>query len=198
MAAYIERTFSIPELKGISKKSIDEHLKLYSGYVKHSNLIQDKIAEYSASIDQHGYALGEIQRRFGFEFNGMRNHEYYFASLEGGATALSADSEFKKAVEAQWGSFDTWLARIKSIAMTRGIGWAITYFDAVTGQLVNTWVDEQHLGQLNGLSYVVGIDMWEHAYFLDVVTDKKKYVEAYFENINWSVVEHNFVQSKKI
>lgn len=98
-----EKKFNIPKLTGISEKNIEEHLKLYSGYVKNANTILSKIDEYSAdenptvgSEQEHSYALGEIQRRFGFEFDGMRNHEYYFAHFEGGPNELGDDSELKK------------------------------------------------------------------------------------------------------
>ncbi len=191
MEKYVEQKFNIPELKGISKKSIDEHLKLYAGYVKHSNLINEKIAEYVQDMEKNSYVLGELKRRFGFEFNGMRNHEYYFKSLEGGARKLTEDSSLKTAIE-KIAPFDAWLAGFKSLAMTRGVGWAILYWDAETRQLTAAWIDEQHLGQLNGLQYILGIDMWEHSYYMDYGTDKKKYVEAFFENLNWTVVEENF------
>jgi Fe-Mn family superoxide dismutase len=81
--------------------------------------------------------------------------------------------------------------------MTRGIGWAILYWDRETKQLVNGWVDEQHLGHLNGLQYVVGIDMWEHSYYLDFATEKKKYVEAFFANLNWATIEEIFKWATK-
>src|SRR3989344_1305670 len=103
MKKYEEIKFNIGELKGISKKTVDEHLKLYAGYVKHTNLILEKIDEYAKDSEKHAYALGELQRRFGFEFDGMRNHEYYFKSLEGGAKALPENSALKKAVEKEWG-----------------------------------------------------------------------------------------------
>ncbi|MBX4198185.1 Fe-Mn family superoxide dismutase [Candidatus Parcubacteria bacterium] len=189
---YQEQKFSIPELKGISKKSVDEHLKLYAGYVKHTNLILDKINEYAQDAEKHAYALGELQRRFSFEFNGMRNHEYYFKSLEGGPEMLGDNSMLKVAVEKEFGSWDGWLNRFKAITLTRGIGWAILYWDSHAKRLVNAWVDEQHLGQLNSVQYIVGIDMWEHAFYLDYATEKKKYVDAFFENLNWSVIENNF------
>lgn len=191
---YTEQKFTIPELKGISKKSVDEHLKLYAGYVKHANLIQDKIKEYVQDAEKNAYVLGELQRRFGFEFDGMRNHEYYFKSLEGGAKALSADSKLKKQIEKQWGSFEAWLNMFKSIALMRGIGWAIMYWDPETKQLTNAWIEEQHLGHLNSLQYVIGIDMWEHAYYLDFATAKKGYVDAFFDNINWTQIEENFMK----
>jgi superoxide dismutase, Fe-Mn family len=189
---YEEKKFNLPELKGISKKSVEEHLKLYAGYVKHSNLILEKIEEYKKDSEKHAYALGEIQRRFSFEFNGMRNHEVYFAGFEGGAKPLT-EGDLKAAIEKSFGSFDGWLQTFKAIALTRGIGWAMLYYDPTTKGLVHAWVDEQHLGQLNGCTMILGLDMWEHSYYMDYVPgDKKKYVEAFFENLNWEVIEENY------
>ena len=193
MKKFEETKFAIPALKGISAKTIEEHLKLYSGYVKFSNLILEKIDELAKDAEKNAYALGELQRRFGFEFDGMRNHEYYFKSFEGGAKAPSADSALKSAVEAEWGSFDGWLARFKSIAMTRGVGWAILYYDPVTKRLLNAWIDEQHLGHLTGLSPILALDMWEHSFVADYQpSGKKTYVEDFFANLNWGVIEGNF------
>lgn len=201
MKKFEEVKFNIPALKGISAKTVEEHLKLYAGYVKHANLILEKIAEYSADSEKHAYALGELQRRFGFEFDGMRNHEYYFRSFEGGAKALDAAAEvsaLKKAVEEEWGSWDGWLARFKAIALTRGIGWAMMYYDPVTKRLLNAWVDEQHLGHLTGLSPVLALDMWEHSFVADYQpSGKKQYVEDFFANLNWQVIEENFKKASK-
>jgi Fe-Mn family superoxide dismutase len=181
-------SFDIPELEGISKETIDGHLGLYAGYVKHVNLIREKIDDYSADTDQNGYAISEMQRRLGFEFGGMRNHEYYFAQLEGGPTPL-ADGSLKEKISYQWGSYDVWLERFKQIAMTRGVGWAMLYHDPHTDQLVQTWVDEQHIGQLADVDIVLALDMWEHSYMRDYnAKDKAQYVEAFFANLNWDVV----------
>jgi Fe-Mn family superoxide dismutase len=181
-------SFDIPELEGISKETIDGHIGLYQGYVKHVNLIREKIAAYSADPDNNGYAISEMQRRLGFEFGGMRNHEYYFTQLEGGASELP-DGALKEKIEFQWGSFDAWLERFKQIAMTRGVGWAMLYHDPHTDQLVQTWVDEQQLGQLADVDLVLALDMWEHSYMRDYnAKDKGQYVEAFFNNLNWEVV----------
>lgn len=178
---------------GLSAKNIEEHLKLYAGYVKNANLIIDTIKEYEDSGKDNTYAINELQRRFSFEFNGMRNHEYYFTSLVNGPKPLPEDSQLKIAIEKQGKSFTTWLLSFKSLALTRGIGWAVLYYDKQTNQLIQSWVDEQHIGQLNGLPWVLGIDMWEHAYLFDYIpADKKKYVEAFFEALNWEVIEENF------
>ncbi|MCX6751147.1 MAG: superoxide dismutase [Candidatus Nomurabacteria bacterium] len=197
MQTFIQKTFNIGELKGLSAKNLEEHLKLYAGYVKHTNLILEKIGEYMVDAEKNVYVIGELHRRFGFEFNGMRNHEYYFKSLEGGTKKLSEDSKLMFAIKKDAPSFDTWLSGFKTLAMTRGIGWAVLYWDKQTGQLLNAWIDEQHLGQLNGLDWILGIDMWEHAFIYDYPTsEKKKYIEAFFENLNWEVIEENFKKAQ--
>jgi len=196
MKTFTPKTFNIPELKGISTKTIEEHVKLYQGYVKHANLIIEKIAELGADAEKNAYAISEVQRRFGFEFDGMKNHEYYFEQFEGGANQNL--NELKTAIEEEWGSFDAWLARFKAVAMTRGIGWAILSYDKTNDRLVNSWIDEQHLGQLNSVNIILALDMWEHSFLFDYVPgDKKKYVDAFFENINWEVVEKRFVEAGK-
>jgi Fe-Mn family superoxide dismutase len=185
---YEAKTFDIPELDGISTKTIEEHLGLYKGYVKHVNLIHEKIAAYKEDAESNAYAIAEMQRRLGFEFGGMRNHEYYFEQFEGGATALS-DGKLKDMLDAQYGSFDGFIAHFKTIAGTRGVGWAMLYLDSKNEKLVCTWVDEQHLGQLADLHIVLGLDMWEHSYMLDYApSEKKQYIEAFFKNVNWEVV----------
>ena len=199
MKKFEEMKFNIGALKGISAKNIEEHLKLYAGYVKNTNLILEKIPEYEGYAKEDTFApyvVGEIQRRFSFEFNGMRNHEYYFKSLEGGVNSLQANSKLKMTLEKQAPSFDAWLNSFKLLAMTRGVGWAVLGWDKQTEQFVHIWIDEQHLGQLNGVSWILGIDMWEHAFVYDYSTsEKKKYVEAFFENLNWEVIENNFKEA---
>ncbi len=193
---YTEKKFELPELPGISTKTIEEHLKLYAGYVKHSNLILEKVSELSATPDEaakNAYTIGELQRRFGFEFDGMRNHEYYFEQLEGGAKAWNSDSALAAKISETWGSTDAWLERFKALAMTRGLGWAILYHDQTSDKLVHAWIDEQHLGHLTGLKVILALDMWEHSYMLDYApSEKKKYVEAFFANLNTSVVEQRY------
>jgi Fe-Mn family superoxide dismutase len=188
-----EKKFNIGKLVGISEKTTEEHLKLYAGYVKNANLILEKIGEMSVDAEKNAYAISETQRRFGFEYNGMRNHEVYFDSLEGGAKAITVDGELAKCLAYLWGSFDKWLAQFKSIAMTRGVGWAMLYYDRKEMRLLNAWVDEQHLGQLSGCAPILALDMWEHSYVADYQpSGKKKYVEDFFTNLNWEKVEKNF------
>ncbi len=186
---YEEKKFNIGKLEGISERTVAEHLKLYAGYVKHTNLILEN--------SDAGYTGAEVGRRFGFEFNGMRNHEIYFSLLESGAQSPKTDGELYKAIAKQWGSFEAWLENFKKIATTRGPGWVMLYKDTQTGNLLNSWVDEQHSGILNGLPIIIALDVWEHAFFLDYSpADKIKYVEAFFANLNWSVAEQLFLNAR--
>lgn len=195
MKKFEERKFAIPELKGISAKNIEEHLKLYAGYVKNANSIIEKIPEYETWAEKDPfvtYFTSELSRRFAFEFDGMRNHEYYFASLEGGAAPLS-DGPLMQAIKENFGSYDAFLSRFKAVALTRGIGWTVLYHDKHSNQLLIQWIDEQHLGHLTGLSWILGIDMWEHAFVADYQpSGKKQYVEDFFSNLNWKNIEGNF------
>ncbi len=185
---YEAKTFDIPELDGISAKTIEEHLGLYKGYVKHANLIREKIDAFGNDPENNAYPIAEMQRRFGFEYGGMKNHECYFSQFEGGSTSLQ-ESRLKDMIEKEWGSYEDWFQQFSKIAMTRGVGWAMLYIDRSTNQLVQTWVDEQHLGQLAEADIVLALDMWEHSYMLDYPpSEKKKYVDAFFANLNWEVV----------
>lgn len=194
---FTAKEFKIPALKGISAKNIEEHLKLYSGYVKHANLIIDKVAELKKDMEKNAYALAEVNRRFGFEYNGIRNHELYFSSFEGGPQELDKKSSLAGKIEETWGSFEGWLAEFKSLGMTRGVGWAILFYDQKDDRLLNAWVDEQHLGQLQGCTPIVALDMWEHSFVADYQpSGRKNYLEDFFANLNWSVSEKAFKDLK--
>ena len=191
---FTAQKFNIPELKGISKRTIDEHIKLYEGYVKNLN----QIHEIVENVNNPEYARRESYRRQGFEFGGMRNHEYYFNSLSDGSTTLTTGGQLMLAIEKDFDSFENWLTVFKGLAMTKGIGWAMLSYDKKTGQLLNHWVDEQHIGHLVSTSPILALDMWEHAYVYDYPTsEKKKYIDAFFENVNWEVIEKNFIDAQK-
>ncbi|MFA6269705.1 MAG: Fe-Mn family superoxide dismutase [Candidatus Paceibacterota bacterium] len=189
-----EKKFEIPELKGISAKNLEEHLKLYSGYVKNTNLILTMIEQYGKVDDEGGkYSVMEISRRFSFEYNGVRNHEIYFNSLSDGAKNLEEGSALKNKITEEFGSFEKWLIYFKSLATTRGIGWAMLYWDKKDQRLLNAWVDEQHIGQLQDCAPILALDMWEHAFVTDYQpSGKKQYIEDFFENLNWQKIEENF------
>lgn len=191
---YTARTFALPELKGLSPKQIEVHLALYEGYVKHVNLIMEKIAAYKAAdAEGNAYAINELRRRLGFEFDGMRMHEYYFEQFEGGTAPADPEGNLGQAAAEKYGSWDAFISHIKEVAGTRGIGWVIVYADPRANTLHTAFVNDHEIGQLAGLPILLAVDLWEHAYMVDYVpADKKSYVEAFLDNVNWTTVEARF------
>lgn len=198
MQKFEEKKFNIPALTGISTKNIEEHLKLYAGYVKNANGIMETFGKLNADPAANSYLLGELGRRFSFEYNGMRNHEVYFSSFEGGPKTLGEKSMLKKMIAEAWGSFDEFLAAFKNMAATtRGVGWAVLWYDRTDKRLLASWVDEQHLGQLQDCAMILGLDLWEHSYVADYQpSGKKKYIEDFFANLNWEIVEKRLVDAR--
>ncbi|MBV9349703.1 MAG: superoxide dismutase [Patescibacteria group bacterium] len=176
-------------MDGISAKQLDIHIKLYEGYVKHVNLIEEIIAAYGKTTDEGGkYSLAEVKRRLGFEFNGMRMHEHYFAQWEG--TPAPIEGAVAEALSAQYGSMDAWMAEFKAVGMMRGIGWAMLSYDPLDKRFFNHFVADHELGQLNSTVTVLALDMWEHAYMVDYTpAEKAQYIEAFFKNLNGKIVE---------
>lgn len=193
--AYTLKTFALPaSLEGLSEKQIKAHLGLYEGYVKHVNLIMSMIAAYGQTTDEGGkYSLAEIRRRFAFEFDGMRMHEYYFEQLEKGATAMSAGSALAKAAQEKYGSYENLIAHVREVAASRGTGWVVVYADPRANTLHTVFVSSHEVGQLAGLPIILALDLWEHAFMVDYLpAEKKNYIDAFFANLNWSVVEKRF------
>ena len=193
---YKAREFDLSNLKGISDETLDMHFKLYEGYVKETNKLNEKIAEFvsDGKVDQDEFAeYSELSRRLGFEYNGMVLHEYYFDNLKkGGGTGDPANtSSFRKAAEQSFGSYDIWRADFTGIGKMRGVGWAICYENPANGQLSNHWITLHETGNVAGFIPVLVMDVWEHAFILDYKpADRPKYIEAFFSNIDWAVLEN--------
>ena len=197
MKTYEPKSFDLPPLKGLSEKQIKVHLGLYEGYVKHVNLIMETLRGYAAygdkASDGDKLAIAELRRRFAFEFNGMRMHEYYFSQFEGGTVEIDAGGALAKAAEEKYGSKENLVAHIKEVAGSRGIGWVVVYYDPSGKMLHTVFVNDHELGQLASLPILLALDLWEHAFMVDYVpAEKKSYIDAFFANLNWSVVEKRF------
>jgi len=190
MKLYEEKQFNLPTIEGLSADQIDVHLKLYAGYVKHTNLIKEQIASLKDS-DTPQYVIDELRRRFAFEFDGMRMHEYYFEQLEGGAK--EAGDNFKDAVSDKYGSFEDFIAHIKEVGGSRGIGWIVVSHDDKENQIHTTFAADHELGHLAGTKVLCAIDMWEHAFMVDYKpASKGDYLNVILENMNWEVVGNRF------
>jgi Fe-Mn family superoxide dismutase len=190
---YKAQTFDIPALDGISQKSVEEHIGLYNGYVKNFNAITALAGELMKDPEKNALAIAELMRRRSFEFGGMRLHELYFPQFEGGATALIESDQLGSAIVAQYGTIEYCMKEIRQAAMMRGPGWSLLYWDPAATQFLVGFSGEQHQGHFVTLPVVLALDVWEHAFLLDYgAQGKGKYIDAFFKNLNWKVVEKRF------
>jgi Fe-Mn family superoxide dismutase len=193
--SYKARQFNLSGLKGISDETLEMHFKLYEGYVKETNNLTNRIAEFikDGNVDQEEMpAYSELTRRLGFEYNGMVLHEYYFDNLQSGSGTGDAakSSQFIAAAESSFESYDIWKADFVGIGKMRGVGWAICYQNPANGRISNHWITLHETGNVAGFVPILVMDVWEHAFLLDYKpAERPKYIEAFFSNINWSEVE---------
>ncbi len=198
MHKYEVQTFNLPSLDGISQKQIDVHLGLYQGYVKHINLLREQIHDLeSQDTEKYAFAIESVRRRMGFEFNGMRMHEFYFPQWEGGPTSEPSGSGLEKALSEKYGSWQSFIAHFKKVGMSRGSGWCTLAWDPM-GQTPHVWWTVDHeLGTLADVKVLLAMDMWEHAYMVDYApAEKAKHIEAFLKNINWEVVIKRLAQAQ--
>lgn len=190
---YEEKKFNLPEMEGLSKESVEAHLGLYAGYVKNFNDMTLLVGEMLNDSEKNSHAIAELIRRRSFEFGGMRLHEYYFAQWEGGAKEITKDCPLYMALAQGFGSVETAVTHIKKVGMMRGPGWSILYWDPTAKLFQIGFTGEQHQGNFVTLPIILALDVWEHAYLLDYGTlGKAKYIDAFFKNLNWSVMEKRF------
>jgi len=178
-------------LTGISDQQIDQHWQLYEAYVKNTNELLDEL--YAADMGSRHWA--ELKRRLGFEFNGMVLHEYYFGNLAAGRT-LKPKSALAAALGAGWSNLQTWQEDFAKTAAIQSINWIILYHDPASGRLFHWWVSDHEVNHPAGLTPILVLDVFEHAWMVDYATgEKSKYVDAFLENVGWEVVEQRFKDS---
>lgn len=171
----------------ISGEQINDHWKLYEGYVTQTNKLNEDLKSIS---DPLTYA--DRRRRYGFEYNGIVLHEYYFENLKANGGELQS-GDLKTAIVDEWGSYENWKTDFANCGKTRGIGWAILYSDPQTKQLLNAFIAEHEIGHIAGFKPILVMDIWEHAYMLDhKAGGRPDYITAFLKNINWEVVQARF------
>lgn len=186
---YKAQTFNLSNLNGISDGTLAMHFKLYEGYVTNTNILNEKLADLSKGEIGAGEMpiYSELTRRLGFEYNGMVLHEWYFGNLKsGGSGDPDKASAFSQAAEKSFGSYEQWKKNFVAVGKMRGVGWAATYLDPVSGGLSNHWINLHETGNVAGFVPVLIMDVWEHAFIRDYApAERPKYIEAFFSNINW-------------
>jgi len=175
-------------MEGFSETLLKNHFTLYQGYVTNTNKLTETFDQMikDGKIGTPEYA--ELKRRFGWEFNGMRLHEYYFENL-GGKDALDKGGKLSKKISEDFGSYDAWEKDFKGTGAMRGIGWTVLYQDNLSGKLFNCWINEHDVGHPAGCTPLLILDVFEHAFMIDYGLKRADYIAAFFKNINWKAVE---------
>ncbi|MBX3324950.1 MAG: Fe-Mn family superoxide dismutase [Nitrospira sp.] len=197
---YEAKAYDLHGLHGMSDQTMVLHVKLYEGYVAETNRLTSRIRDIlvDGKVDQdEAPAYSEFKRRLGFEYNGMVLHENYFDSLtSGGSKEPTSNSAFRHAAEESFGTYEAWKVDFMSVGKIRGVGWAICYLNPYTGKLSNHWITLHEVGHVAGFIPVLVVDVWEHAFILDYLpAERDDYIDAFFENVNWSEVEHRLTRS---
>ena len=175
-------------MEGFSDTLLKNHFTLYQGYVTNTNKLMDTLASMLTEGKVGTPEYAELKRRMGWEFNGMRLHEYYFENL-GGKAAIDKSGKLGKKLSESFGSYEDWEKDFRGTGAMRGIGWGILYQDNVIGELFNQWINEHDVGHPAGCVPILVMDVFEHAFITDYGLKRADYIEAFFRNINWAVAE---------
>jgi Fe-Mn family superoxide dismutase len=188
---YAEKDFShLKGLTGISDKTLEIHLGLYAGYVKNTNTLNERVIELTENGKSGTPEYSELKRRYGWEYNGKVLHEYYFGNLKAGGSELKESSAIGKLMQETYSSVDVWKNDFMKVGAMRGVGWAILFQDPSTKTLSNHWISSHEEGNIAGFAPILVMDVWEHAFLLDYKpSERAKYIEAFFSNIDWAAVE---------
>ena len=187
--AYTARDYKgLLGMKGFSDTLLNNHFTLYQGYVTNTNKLLDTLGTMLKEDKAGTPGYAELKRRLGWEFNGMRLHEYYFENL-GGKAPLSRSGKLGSKLAEEFGSYESWEKDFRSTATMRGIGWVILYQDVQGGRLINQWVIEHDVGHPAGCIPILVLDVFEHAFMIDYGLKRADYIEAFFGNINWGAAE---------
>lgn len=172
---------------GFSDQILKNHFMLYQGYVTNFNKLNDILVAIEKDGKFGAPEYAELNRRFGWEFNGMRLHEYYFGNMT--KEAGVAGELFNDRVSKEFGSYENWLKDFKSMGAMRGIGWVVLYWDKEADRIFNVWINEHDTGHFAGCTPLLVLDVFEHAFILDYGTKRADYIEAFFKAIDWKTVE---------
>jgi Fe-Mn family superoxide dismutase len=175
------------ELDGISRETIEAHYRLYEGYVAKRNEILEKLADVELTSANQTYSeLRSLKVDLTFAIGGIKNHEVYFEHL--GGDGGDPSGLFGDLVKRDFGSAASWKGDLKATGMA-GRGWAWCAYDWDEGRLFNYLGDAQNTFPVWNATPLVALDVYEHAYFLDYGTDRGSYIDAFLNNLDYSVVE---------
>lgn len=193
------KPFSSELINSLSERQVNEHLKLYKGYVAKVNEISKSTKDCEAFTGSNPTysCMRSVKLGESFALNGVKLHELYFENISGSSSKCSADSEFSKLIKEQYSDCECFKSYLKQAALSVR-GWAVVAIDSVTKRLRVIGLDAHDVGSVWCAFPLLVIDVYEHAYFIDYGTDRGKYLDDLLENINWAIVEARLEKFSKL
>jgi superoxide dismutase, Fe-Mn family len=180
----------IYELDGISRKTIEEHLKLYNGYVNKTNEIMDKLPKVDLTTANQVFSdARSLKVELSFAVGGMQNHELYFSHLK--RHGNEPTGELRRQIDKDFGSYSDYLRDLKASGLA-GRGWAWTVWFQPAGRLMNWIGDSQNTYLSWHLHPILALDVYEHAYLLDFGVNRAAYIDAFTKNLDWDKISANY------
>lgn len=179
--------FNPAKLKGLSEKLIRSHWEHnYGGSVKTLNAVKQKLSSALADKDTPPFLYGDLKREHLLRSGSVTLHELYFDNLGGDGRAGAA---LRKAFASSFETFDAWETEFRKIAtsLAGGSGWVVAAYSPRTRWVENYWLAD-HLHFPAGTQPLLVMDMYEHSYAIDYGAAAAKYIDAFFQNINWDEV----------
>ncbi len=172
-------------LDGFSEKQLSEHHDvLYAGYVKKLNEIEPLLEKTDKSKANATFSeVGELKRQQVFATNAIKLHEGYFDNL---GAANPPSGKIVDLIKRDFGSLEKWQEDFGAAGIAAR-GWVVLGFDWDDLRLHNYSCDYHSQGVWNCTTVLI-LDVYEHAYFIDFATSRKKYIEAFLKNVDWNWV----------
>ena len=192
--ALVPLPFNPSNLKGISEKLIvSHHQNNYGGAVKNLNAVRGQIA--GLPKDAAAFLVGGLRGKELAFANSATLHEAYFANLGGDG---KAGGPVTQALAASFGSAAAWEEAFKAVgtSLAGGSGWTILDFSLTDGSLRIAWSGD-HTQTLATSYPLLVMDMYEHAYQMDYGAAAGKYIDAFFQNVQWDEVNRRLERARK-
>lgn len=176
----------------ISAKIMELHYtKHHQGYVNNLNAALEKYADAEAKNDLA--ALISLQSAINFNGGGHLNHSLFWENLAPKGQGGEPQGALAKAITSQWPSLDAFIEDFNAkTAAIQGSGWGWLTYNKATKRLEYATCANQDPVTSKGLVPLLGIDVWEHAYYLQYENRRPDYLKAIWEVINWKTVEERY------
>ena len=175
------------------------HNKLYQNYIEAFNRVSaelDTADRQNANSNNSQYR--SLKQDETYNMNAVYLHEMYFANISDIQSNIAMDSLAYMRISRDFGDFDKWQEDFIACCMSARCGWAITYYNLFTQTYMNTFID-LHSSQVPvGCIPIVVMDVWQHAYYRDYLSDVKTFTYAMMKELNWNIIESRVKKAEKI